>query len=415
MSTHTRRVVITGLGTINSIGLTVSEFWDNLSQGKNGVRTSKNMNLDDHPVKIAGEVDIPDIRDYFSKRKMARRLDRHILFGHVAGVQAVRDAGLQDYAHPERVGVLIGTGAGGVITHYQQISRMADHGVSSVSPFYVSSSIPNTGSAMLSMEFGFTGPSFSVNSACASSNHAFGIAYNMIVTNMADVIITGGAEAAAVENSVAAFSQIGALSTRNDDPATASRPFDLDRDGFVLGEGAGMLCLEELEQAKKRGAHIYAEIVGFSFTADAHDLVAPHPEGVGAAQAICNSLKMAKLNAEDLGFINCHGTSTQLGDKAECMAINRALGSKVASSIPAHSTKSMIGHLIGAAGAVEAIAGLMALEKGIIHPTINQFTRDPDINYNIVTQAMEKRVDSFISNAFGFGGQNACILFSKFS
>ena len=313
MFRQSRRIVITGLGTINPIGLTVGEFWENLCKGKNGVRKAENMELSDYHVQIAAEVDLPDVRDYFKRRRMVRRLDRHILFGHVAGVQAVQDSGLTDYPHPERVGVLIGTGDAGLSTNYQQINRMTEHGLSAVSPFYVSSSIPNTTSAMLSMEFGFTGPSFSVSSACASSNHAFGLAFNLIDSNMVDIMIAGGTEAVAVEPSVAAFGQIGALSTRNDDPATASRPFDLDRDGFVLGEGAGVLCLEELEHAKNRGAHIYAEILGFGFTADAYDLVAPHPEGLGAARAIQGALEMAKLAPENLGFVNCHGTSTPLG------------------------------------------------------------------------------------------------------
>ncbi|AHC13857.1 3-oxoacyl-[acyl-carrier-protein] synthase, KASII [Salinispira pacifica] len=410
-----RRVVITGLGTVNPIGFNVSQFWENLVKGKSGARKAQNMDLSDFHVQIAAEIDLPDVRDYFTQRKMARRLDRHIILGHIAGYQAIKDAGMDNYQEPHRVGVLVGTGDGGLITQYQQINRMAKSGLSSVSPFYVSSVIPNSTSAMISMEFGFTGPSFSVNSACASSNHALGTAYNMIATGMVDAMVTGGTEAVATEPSMAGFGQIGALSSRNDDPETASRPFDKSRDGFVMGEGAGVLFLEELEHAKKRGAHIYAEISGFGFTSDAYDLVAPHPDGIGASKAIELAVEMAELNYEQLDFINCHGTSTPIGDKAECQAVNRAMGADLASSIPVNSTKSMTGHLIGAASAVEAVAGILSFEQGVIHHTINQFELDDEINYNVIKEPMEKKADHFLSNAFGFGGQNACVVFSRYS
>ncbi len=408
-----RRVVITGLGTVNPLGMNVSEFWDNLVKGKSGARVAQNMNLDDFHVQIAAEIDLPDVRDFFKQRKMARRLDRHIVLGHIAGVQAVKDAGFEEADRPERIGVLIGTGDAGLITHFEQIGRIYKTGLSSVSPFYISAAIPNSTSAMISMEFGFGGPSFSVSSACASANHAFGLAVNMIQSGMTDVMFTGGTEAVATEPSIAAFGQIGALSTRNDDPLTASRPFDIDRDGFVMGEGAGVLCLEELEHAKKRGAKIYGEIAGYGFTSDAYDLVAPHPDGEGASRAITMALEAAKVNADELDFINTHGTSTPLGDKAECMAVNKAIGGDLASTIPVHSTKSMTGHLIGAASAVEAIAGIMSFEQGVIHHTINQFTKDPELNYNIITEPLEKRAEVFLSNAFGFGGQNACVVFKR--
>jgi 3-oxoacyl-[acyl-carrier-protein] synthase II len=408
-----RRVVITGLGTVNPLGLNVREFWDNLVKGKSGARVAQNMELDDFHVQIAAEIDLPDVRDYFKQRKMAKRLDRHIVLGHIAGVQAVQDAGLAEPERPERIGVLIGTGDAGLITHYQQIGRIYKSGLSSVSPFYISSAIPNSASAMVSMEFGFGGPSFSVNSACASANHAFGLAVNLIQTGMTDIMFTGGTEAVATEPSIAAFGMIGALSTRNDDPLTASRPFDVDRDGFVMGEGAGVLCLEEYEHAKARGAKIYGEIAGFGFTSDAYDLVAPHPDGTGAARAVTMALESAGVNAEDLDFINTHGTSTPLGDKAECMALNKALGPDLTSRIPVNSTKSMTGHLIGAASAVEAIAGIMSFEEGVVHHTINQFKQDPELNYNVITEPMEKRADLFLSNAFGFGGQNACVVFRR--
>lgn len=408
-----RRVVITGLGTVNPLGMNVSEFWDNLTKGVSGTRLVQNIDLADFQVQIAAEIDLPDVRDYFKQRKMARRMDRYIVMAHVAGVQAVRDAGLEDFSRPERVGILIGTGEAGLITHWEQIHRMQTSGLSTVNPFYVTNVIPNSASALLSIDYGFTGPTFSVNSACATSNHAFGLAVNMIQSGMSDVIFAGGSEAVATPPSIAAFGQIGALSTRNDDPASASRPFDKDRDGFVMGEGAGVLCLEELEHAKARGAKIYAEIAGIGFTSDAHDLVAPHPEGLGAARAINIALDQAGINADQLDFINAHGTSTPIGDTAECMAVNKALGADLASSIPVNSTKSMTGHLIGAAGAVEAIAGFMSFEKGVIHHTINQFEQDPDINYNVIKEPLEKQANYFLSNAFGFGGHNACVVFKR--
>lgn len=413
MTTQNRRIVVTGIGTINPIGFTIDEFWNNLCNAKSGIRKAQNVDLSDYHAQIVAEIDLPDMRDYFKQRKLARRLDRYVLHGQYAGLQAVQDSGLADFPSPERIGVLLGTGDGGLATHFQQVNRILQHGMTAVSPFYVSATVPDTLSAVVSMEFGFSGPNFSINSACASSNHAIGVACNMITCGMADVMFTGGSEAPIVENSIAAFGQIGALSTRNDAPEEASRPFDRDRDGLVLGEGAGVLCLEELEHARKRGAHIYAEISGFGFTSDAYDLVAPHPQGIGAARAMKEALKMAELNPEDIGFINCHGTSTQLGDLAEYAAVQNVFG-EYAATIPVHSTKSMIGHLLGAASVVEGIAGIMAFKRGIIHPTTNQFNPDPEIHYNVIKEPVEKSVDSFLSNAFGFGGHNACVIFSRF-
>lgn len=410
-----RRVVVTGLGTINPIGNTVDEFWDNLTAGKSGTRIAQNMDLSRYHVKIAAEVDLPEnAADYFKSRKMMRRLGRFITFSQIAGVQAIRDSGLDTERMGHRCGVVIGTGDAGLMTHWDQIPRIKDRGMEMASPFYISGAISNSASALLSQEHNLLGPSFAISSACASSNHSLGVAVNFIKMGMADAMVAGGTEAVAGIPGIAAFGNIGALSRRNDDPQTASRPFDKDRDGFVMGEGAGVLVLEELEHAKARGATIYAEVTGFGFTSDAHDLVAPHPEGKGAARAITAALDMAKLNTDQIDLINCHGTSTPVGDQAESTAINRALGSTIAQKVMVHSTKSMVGHLIGAAGGVEAIAAIMAFKRGVIHATINQFEQDPDINLNVVKEPTEKHIYHILSDAFGFGGHNATLIFSRF-
>jgi 3-oxoacyl-[acyl-carrier-protein] synthase II len=410
-----RRVVITGLGTINPIGNNVEEFWDNLIVGKSAARIAQNMDLSNYHVRIAAEIDLPeDAAEYFKSKKMMRRLGRFITHSQIAGVQAIRDSGIDTEKIGHRCGVIIGTGDGGLQTHWDQMNRIVAKGMDTTSPFWVPGAIANSASAMLSQENNILGPSFAVGSACASGNHSIGIGVNFIQMGMADVMFVGGTEAVAIIPGMAAFGNIGALSRRNDDPKTASRPFDKDRDGFVMGEGAGILCIEELEHAKARGAKIYAEVSGFGFSSDAHDLVAPHPKGEGAARAIKLALQMAKLNADQLGLINCHGTSTPVGDKAESFAINLALGTDLATKIPVHSTKSMIGHLIGAAGGVEAIATIMAFERGVIHHTINQFEQDPEINLNVVKEPMEKKIDHAISDAFGFGGHNATVVLSRF-
>ena len=281
-----------------------------------------------------------------------------------------------------------------------------------VSPYYVSSAVPNTVSGLFCQEWGLKGPSMSVATACASSNHAIGTAVMMIKSGLADAIFAGGAESQINRAAMAAFGILGTLSTRNDSPETASRPFDRDRDGFVMGEGAGVLCLEELEHARARGARIYAEITGFGFSSDAYDLVAPHPDGDGAVRAMEGALAMAGLKADQIGLVNCHATATSLGDLAEARAIHRVFGERAA-ELPVQCTKSLMGHLIGAAGAVEAIACILALGKGIIHPTINQFNRDNDIDLNVITETTEKRgIRHVLSNGFAFCGQNACLVFS---
>lgn len=411
-----RRVVITGIGTINPLGHDAKEFWDSIAQGKSGVRIAQNRPLIDFPTNIAAEIDIrPEVKDYYISKKLYKRLDRVITLGYGAAAQAFLDSGLEVDENPERYGAIIGSGEGGLHTQWDQITRIAQKGLETISPYYITNVIPNTASALLCQERNLQGLSFSVNSACASSNHAFGMAINFIKMGMADAIFAGGTEAVACEPGMAAFSGIGALSRRNDEPQRASRPFDRDRDGFVMGEGAGVLCLEELDHARRRGAKIYGEITGFGFTSDAHDLVAPHPEGAGAARAMVGAMTMAGINPEDVDLINCHGTSTPAGDVAESKAIHRALGTQVAQKVPVHSTKSMIGHLIGAAGGVEAIAVLLAITKGIVHPSINVDNQDPAIDLHVVTQTREHQtIRHALSNTFGFGGHNASIVLSKF-
>lgn len=411
------RVVITGLGTINPIGNSVQEFWDNLSRGRSGVRKVQNIEVGDFAVRIAGEIDLPDVSEYIS-RKLVRRLGRFITLGQVASVQAFRDTGLdEDQVHREagRIGAIIGVGDGGNDLDYINCINIHTHSMDHVSPFYVVGVIPNTPSSFFAKTFGLMGPNYSVNSACASSNHAIGTSVMTIKMGLADIMFSGGTEAILTIPAFSGFNVISALSHRNDDPATASRPFDRDRDGFVLGEGAAVICLEEMEHAKKRGATIYAEISGVGFSCDAFDLVAPHPDGVGAEMAMRNALRDAGLNPHEVDLINAHGTSTPLGDLAESKAINRLFGEDLSKKIPIHSTKSMVGHTIGAAGSIEVLAAILAIQEGIIHPSINLYELDPEINLNVVVNgAREQKVDHVLSNSFGFGGQNSTLIISRF-
>jgi 3-oxoacyl-[acyl-carrier-protein] synthase II len=407
------RVVISGMGTINPIGGNVKEFWENLIKGKSGVRRLQAFPIDGYSVQIAGEIDLPDLTGYFKDKKMSRRLDRYVILAQIAATQAIRDSGLDVEKAPQRYGVIIGTGEGGVGTRYNNTKKMLADGMQSTSPFFVMC-IPSTASGYFAMEWNLQGPCFSVNSACATGNHAMGVAASLIKMGMADAIFTGGAEAPIFPSGMAAFGNIMALSERNSSPETASRPFDRERDGFVLSEGAGVLCLEELEHAKRRGARIYAELAGYGFSSDAYDLVAPHPESRGSAQAMKGALDNAKLNIDQVDLINCHAASTPLGDLAESKAINVVFKDR-ARGVPAHSTKSMTGHPLGAASAVEAIAAILAIQEGVIHPTINQFEQDPRIMLNVVrNQPRDARVNHVLSNGFGFGGENAAIALSRF-
>ncbi len=408
------RVVITGIGTINPIGNNVEEFWDSLLAGKSGVRHVKNVEIGDYPIRIAGEIDLPDVSDFFTEKKMAKRLDRYIVLGYVAGTQALRDSGLEIENAPHRYGSIIGTGDGGVETNLINVEKIVTRGMQATSPFYIINSIPSTGSGFFAQSWNLQGPSFAVNSACATSNHAIGIAMMYIKMGMADAIFTGGSEAPVNKSGLCAFGNIFALSERNDSPETASRPFDVDRDGFVLSEGAGVVCLEEFEHAKKRGAHIYCELTGFGASCDAHDLVAPHPDARGAAQAMQYALDTAGVNPDEIDLINAHATSTSLGDIAEYIAARKVIGEH-ADTVPVHSTKSMTGHLLGAAGGVEVIASILAFERGVAHPTMNQFNQDPEIGFRVISkEPFELHAKHIVSDGFGFGGQNSTLVLSRF-
>ncbi len=407
------RIVITGLGTINPIANTVDEFWENLIAGKNGIRKVQHHDLGDFIVQIGGEVDVPDLTGIMHK-KWLKRLDRYIIFGNYAATKALIDSGISEEeieANPHRYGAIIGTGDAGLDLSHKMSKNIYEKGLDYVSAFYIVGKVPNTPPGFFAKEHNFQGPNYSVSSACATSNHAIGTAAMLIKMGMADVVMAGGTEGVVVPSAIAAFAKIMALSQRNDSPETASRPFDKDRDGFILGEGSGVICLEELEHAKKRGAKIYAELTGIGFSCDAYDLVAPHPEGRGAQISMKSALENAGMGIEDIDLINAHGTSTPMGDKIESLAIESLFGNEV----PVHSTKSMIGHLVGAAGGTEAIAGVLAIQKNVIHPSINIFELDPDVNINVVAnKPMEKKITNVLSNSFGFGGQNSTIIISEF-
>ena len=411
-----RRVVVTGLGTFNPLGKNVSNYWNSLIQGKSGIRQIKNYPIDqDYPVQIGGEVDVdPEDIVCFKRKKDAERLDPYIVIGYIAAIEAFADSHLDVDKAPDRYGSLIGCGGGGVHAHWKNVSKINRQNMSGAHLYYVSSAINSTLSGYVSQAIHTSGPCFAVSSACASSNHSFGTAAMMIKNGMADAMFAGGSEAALTPNGLASFGNIRALTTRNDSPETASRPFDTDRDGFVMSNGAGVVLLEELEHAKKRGAVIYCEMTGFGFTCDAYDLFAPHPEGIGASKAINMALEQARLLPEDIDLINAHATSTQVGDMAETMAIRRSF-KQYALTVPVQSTKSMTGHTLGAAGGLEAIAVAQTFKNNIAHHTINQFNQDPDIPLNVIkNEPMQMSPKHILSNTFGFGGQNACVIFSRF-
>lgn len=410
-----RRIVITGLGTINPLANDIEGYWKGLQEGRSVIRQLSGVDLGTYPVRMGGQVDYPEnLRSFFKQPKMIKRLDRNIIFAQVAGAQAFEDSGLDMTKVAYRCGVIMGTGSGGVGAHQKNIFSIHDNKFHEVSPFYLISAIPSTTTTYFTKEFGMKGPIFSVCSACASANHAFGLSAMLIKSGMADVMFAGGSESAVNTTGMVAFGNIGALSQRTDAPHLASRPFDIDRDGFLMGEGAGVLCLEALEHAQARGAKIYGELTGFGFTSDANDLVAPHPEAEGAVRAMKSAINMAGIQPEDIGLINAHGTSTPIGDKIEGLGINKALG-KHGSKVLVHSTKSIVGHLLGAASAVEAQAALMVFEKNIVHPTANLENQDPEINLNVVSENMDgSHINHIMSNAFGFGGMNGVVIFSRF-
>ena len=410
-----RRVVITGMGTVNSLGSEVPEFWRALCAGKSGISQIELFDTSDFKVHFGGEVKNFNPETVIDA-KTARRLDRFAQFGQVAAISAMKDSGLDlSKEDPFRCGVIIGSGIGGLMEFEEQHGRYYKGGPGKISPFVIPKMIANGASGNISIHFGLKGPNTAVATACASGANAIGDALRAIQWDYADVMVTGGAEAAMTPMGLGGFISARALSTRNDDPQRASRPFDKDRDGFVLSEGAGVLVIEELERAQRRGATIMAEILGCGCTADAHNITAPHPEGEGAARAMQLALQDARLNPEDIQYINAHGTSTELGDEAETRAIKQVFGPH-ARKLAISSTKSMLGHLLGASGGVELIACALTIRQGVIHPTINYDIPDPacDLDY-VPNTARETRVRRAISNSFGFGGHNCCLVIGAFS
>ena len=413
-----RRVVVTGLGALTPIGNTVDEFWNGIKNGVSGAAPITLFDASNFKTQFACEVKNYDPSAFFD-RKEERKMDRFAQFAMVAADEAIKNSGLTDFEYdPDRIGVIFGSGIGGLITFQEEVKSFAlGNGTPRFNPFFIPKMISDIAAGNISIKHGFRGPNFCTVSACASATHAIIDSVNYIKLGKADVIISGGAEAAVCESGVGGFNAMHALSTRNDEPETASRPFDSTRDGFVLGEGAGCIILEELEHAKKRGATIYAEYVGGGMSADAYHLTAPHPEGLGALNVMRNASSDGNITPEDIDYVNVHGTSTPLGDIAESIAIKKVFGEH-AYNLNISSTKSMTGHLLGAAGAVEAIACIMAVRENIIPPTINNKHFDEQIDSKLnftLNKAQERNVRAALSNTFGFGGHNASIIFKKYS
>ena len=409
-----RRVVLTGLGALTPVGNTTEEFWSALKQGKSGVGPITRFDATGYPTRIAGEVRGFDEGKYVDKKE-ARRLDPYLKYAIATSVMAVEDAAL-DPAKVDgtRFGVLIGSGIGGITTLIEGEDVRRTKGVDRVSPFVIPMLIVNMAAGLVSMRFGARGPNSSVVTACATGNHAIGDAYKIIQRGDADVMIAGGAEAMIVPLTIAGFCSMKAMSTRNDEPEKASRPFDAGRDGFVCGEGAGIVVLEAIEHAIRRDARIYGEIVGYGMTADAHHMTAPDPEGDGATRAMQLALAAAGIEPGAVGYVNAHGTSTPYNDKFETIAIKRVFGEH-ARKVAVSSTKSMTGHLLGAAGGIEAIATTLAIYHGLLPPTINYDTPDPECDLDYVpNQARKVDVEYALSNAFGFGGTNATLAFRRY-
>jgi 3-oxoacyl-[acyl-carrier-protein] synthase II len=409
-----KRVVITGVGVISPVGNDADTFWKSLLESKSGIDRITAFDPSDYPTQIAGEVKDFDPGQYMDKKE-ARRYDRYLQFAMAAAKMAVADAKLEISEEiAERVGVYIGSGIGGLSTLEEQHSVLMEKGPRRVSPFFIPMMIANMASGLVSIEFGAKGPTSAAITACATSTNAIGDAFRLIQYGDADVMITGGAEATIRPMAMAGFCAMKAMSTRNDEPQKASRPFDRDRDGFVMGEGAGILVLEELEHAKKRGATILAEVIGYGLSADAHHITAPSPGGEGAARCMKNALRDAAIDPSEVGYINAHGTSTDQGDIAETMAIKQVFGEH-AYKLAVSSTKSMTGHLLGATGGIEAIATAFALRDQILPPTINQENPDPECDLDYVPNvARPAQVTVALSNTFGFGGHNATIVLKRY-
>ena len=416
--TQLKRVVVTGLGALTPIGNNVSEYWANLLSGQSGAAPISHFDASNFKTRFACEVKNFNVTDYID-RKEARKQDPYTQYAVVATSEAMQDSNIDlDTIDLDRAGVIWGSGIGGIKTFYDEVSSFAKgDGTPRFHSFFIPKMISDIAAGVISLKYGFRGPNFTTVSACASSSNAIIDSFNYIRLGKADIIITGGSEASVNEAGLGGFNAIKALSTRNESPDKASRPFDKDRDGFVLGEGAGTLILEEYEHAVKRGAKIYAEVIGGGLSADAHHITAPHPEGLGAKKVMQNALEDAQMKPEDIDYINVHGTSTPLGDVSEVKAIKEVYREH-AYNLNISSTKSMTGHLLGAAGAVEAIASILALQKNIVPPTINNenFDDQLDAKLNFTLNKAEKRnVNAVMSNTFGFGGHNASIILKAFS
>jgi len=409
-----KRVVITGLGVVSPVGNTVEELWEALISGKSGAGKISRFDTSNYTTRIAAEVKGFDPLNYIDKKE-ARRMDLSEQYSLAAAFQVMQDAKLDSNSYdPEKAGTIIGSGIGGIETLEKQHSIYLKDGPGRVSPFFVPMMIIDMSAGLVSIRYNLKGPNYATVSACASGANAIGDAFKIIQRGDAEVMIAGGSEASITPLSLAGFCSARALSTRNEEPEKASRPFDKLRDGFVMGEGSGMIVLESLEHAQRRGAKIYAEMIGVGMSSDAYHITAPAPGGEGAARAMKLALRDADLEPEDVDYINTHGTSTDLGDISETQAIKNVFGER-AYKIPANSTKSMIGHLLGAAGAVELIAVLKSMEKGVLHPTINQEVSDPecDLDY-VANQSREARIRVALSNSFGFGGHNITLIIKRF-
>lgn len=412
-----RRVVITGIGALTPIGNNIKEYLDGLQNGTSGAGPITHFDATNFKTQFACEIKNFSAEEFVDKKEV-RRLDDFAIYAIVAADEAIAQAGLDpEKLDCDRVGVVISSGIGGLTTLEKEVEDfITGNGIPRYNPFLIPKMIIDIASGHVSMKYGFRGINYSIVSACASSSHAIMNAFDNIRLGRNDVVITGGTEATIVKVAVGGFGAMKALSTRNDDPTTASRPFDLDREGFVLGEGAGILVLEELEHAKKRGANILCEVVGAGATADAYHITAPHPEGLGAANVMKAALADAKLNASDIDYINVHGTSTPLGDIAEVKAIQQVFGDNIF-NLNVSSTKSMTGHLLGAAGAIEAIAGVLSIQHSFVPPTINHFTDDPELDPRInltFNEAQQREVKAVLSNTFGFGGHNGSVILKKY-
>ena len=412
-----KRVVVTGLGALTPLGNTVKDSWNGMVNGLSGAADITHFDASEFKTKFACEVKGFNALDHFD-RKEARKYDPYAQYGLVAAEQAVVDSGVDlDKINKNRVGVIWASGIGGITTFQEEVKGWAlGSGVPRFNPFFIPKMIADIAAGHISIKFGFRGPNYATVSACASSANSLADAFNYIRLGKADMFVTGGSEASIIEGGVGGFNAMHAISTRNDDPKTGSRPFDKDRDGFVLGEGGCALFFEEYEHAIKRGAKIYAEVAGAGLSADAYHMTSPHPEGLGASLSMQAALEDAEMNPEDIDHINTHGTSTPLGDISEPLAIKTAFGDH-AYKININSTKSMTGHLLGAAGAVEAIATILAIQNNVVPPTINHFTDDPDIDNKLnftYHNAQERVINAALSNTFGFGGHNVSLIFKKF-